>query len=347
MDPDLSIIMPAFNEESVIEDNVDQIACYLDGLPGDRSFEIVVIDDGSRDATGAILDRMASTRKYLCVVHHRRNYGRGRALQTGFMVSKGRYVVSLDADLSYSPDHIEKILKPLENGQADVVLASAYHPQGRVENVPFNRALISRLGNKILAYAVGGGLRTVTCVVRGYTREVIDSLILFSDGKDIHLEIVQKVRVLGYRILEVPATLKWLPQKRSGSVKGMSLNDFCQMSSRHLFFNFLFRPSSLFMIPIGVLSCIVIVLGIQMAKGFAWMWGQMPWASGWVGLYQVLREHIIWAKISYALFALVLILLLQFISLLLMSKQTNHYYEETLRYFARLDRQLKHRQDNK
>ena len=187
----------------------------------------------------------------------------------------------------------------------------------------------------------------MTCVVRGYTREVIEALILFSDGKDIHLEIVQKVRILGYRILEVPATLKWLPQKRSGTIKGMSLKDFCQMSSRHLFFNFLFRPSSLFMIPIGVLSFIVIVLGIQIATGFAWMWGQMPGVSGWMGLYHVLREHIIWAKISYALFALALILLLQFLSLLLMSKQTNHYYEETLRYFSHLERQLKHRQENK
>lgn len=162
MHPYLSIVMPAYNEESVIEGNVDQIAGHLAGLPGGRSFEIVVINDGSRDSTGAILDRMAAERKYLRVVHHRRNYGRGRALQTGFLESTGRYVVSLDADLSYSPEHIEKILKPLENGEADVVLASAYHPEGSVENVPLNRALISRVGNKILAYAVGGGLKTVT-----------------------------------------------------------------------------------------------------------------------------------------------------------------------------------------
>ena len=279
-------------------------------------------------------------------MHHPRNFGRGRALQTGFRASAGQYVVTLDADLSYAPDHIAKILAPLQQGEADVVLASAYHPEGHVENVPFNRALISRMGNKILAYTVGGGLRTVTCVVRGYTREVIDALILFSDGKDIHLEIIQKVRILGYRILEIPATLRWLPAKRSNAAKGMSIKDLWQMSSRHLFFNFLFRPYSMFMIPIGVLSIIVIALGIQLGIGFVWMLNKMPESTGWIGLYHVLREHIIWAKISYVVFGLSLILLLQFVSLLLMSKQSNHYYEEMLRYFAHLEGQLKHRQDN-
>ena len=338
MEPYLSIIIPAYNEEGVIEGNLERIATYLKELLGERLFEIIAVDDGSHDPTGAILDRMAKSAAWLRVVHHRRNFGRGRALQTGFLESTGCYVISLDADLSYSPDHIERILKPLEKGEADIVLASAYHPEGRVENVPLNRALISRAGNKILAYAVGGGLKTVTCVVRGYTREVIDALILFSHGKDIHLEIIQKARILGYRILEIPATLKWLPAKRSNAAKGMSVGDLCRMSSRHLFFNFLFRPSSLFMIPIGVLSIIVVILAIQIGIGFAWMSSQMPGAIGLMGLYDILRAHIIWAKISYAVFGLALILLLQFVSLLLMSKQSQHHYEEMLRYFSYLER---------
>ena len=338
----LTVIIPAYNEEGVIQDHIDQVANYLSKLLGEkRAFEIVVVDDGSRDATGEILDRLKLTNNYLHVVHHLRNFGRGRALQTGFLASSGQYVVTLDADLSYDPDHIAKLLAPLQRGEADVVLASAYHPKGHVENVPFNRALISRMGNKILAYAVGGGLRTVTCVVRGYTREVIDALILFSDDKDIHLEIIQKVRILGYRILEIPATLRWLPVKRSNATKGMSIGDLWQMSSRHLFFNFLFRPYSMFMIPIGVLSIIVIALGIQMGIGYVWMLTKMPDSTGWIGLYHVLREHIIWAKISYMVFGLSLILLLQFVSLLLMSKQSNHYYEEMLRYFAYLERAAK------
>lgn len=342
----VSVIMPAYNEEGVIQNHIDQVAHYLSKLLGEKqAFEIIVIDDGSRDATGEILERLKSTRNYLRVVHHRQNFGRGRAIRTGFQASAGQYVITLDADLSYTPDHIEKILGPLERGEADVVLASAYHAEGRVENVPLNRALISRIGNKILAYAVGGGLRTVTCVVRGYTREVINALILFSDGKDIHLEIIQKVRILGYRILEIPATLKWLPAKRSSTAKGMSIKDLWQMSSRHLFFNFLFRPSSMFMIPIVVLSVIVAVLGIQLGIGLIGMLRQMPESAGWVGLYNVLREHIIWAKISYMVLGLSLILLLQFVSLLLMSKQSNHHYEDIIRYFAHLERQLKHRQD--
>jgi hypothetical protein len=119
------------------------------------------------------------------------------------------------------------------------------------------------------------------------------------------------------------------------------------MSSRHLFFNFLFRPYSLFMIPIGVLSIIVLGLGIQLGIGFAKMIEKMPEFEGWVGLYHALREHIIWAKISYAVFGLSLVLLLQFISLFLMSKQSNHHYEDIVRYFGHLERQFKNHRDNR
>lgn len=343
----VSIIIPAYNEEGVIQNHIEMVADHLSRLCGEQyQYEIIVVNDGSRDTTAAILERLESEKNYLQVIHHHRNFGRGRALQTGFCHTTGRYVITMDADLSYSPDHIGKILGPLQRGEADVVLASAYHPDGSVQNVPLNRALISRWGNKILAFAVGGGLKTVTCVVRGYTREVIDALILFSDGKDIHLEIIQKVRILGYRILEIPATLKWLPTKRSSSAKGMSIRDIWQMSSRHLFFNFLFRPYSVFMIPIGLLTILVMVLGIQIGFGFFGMLQQLPDVEGWKGIYHVLREHIIWAKISYSVFGLSLVLLLQFISLLLMSKQSNHYYEDSIRYFAHLERQLKRRQDN-
>ena len=71
------------------------------------------------------------------------------------------------------------------------------------------------------------------------------------------------------------------------------------------------------------------------------MRGQMPDSTGLIGLYDVLREHMIWAKLSYGVWGLSLILLIQFVSLLLMSKQSNHYYDEMLRYFSRLESKMK------
>jgi glycosyltransferase involved in cell wall biosynthesis len=340
------VIVPAFNEEAVIESNVEQIAAFLAGhLQAGKYFEILVVNDGSRDGTAKTLEAMTASRPYLRGLHHERNFGRGRALQTGFLNAQGTFVITMDADLSYSPDHIAKLLAPLEAGEADVVLASAYHPEGRVENVPFGRALLSRVGNIILSRSVGGGIRTATCVVRGYTRQVIESLILFSDGKDIHLEIIQKARILGYRIAEIPAYLKWLPGKRTGAVRGMSLSDLRSLCSRHLFLNFLLRPASLFAVPIAVTFVVFAVVSVQIAVGFSAMLTANWPLDGIVDLYQVLRTHIGEAKISYSVWAISLLLLLQFFSLLFMCKQGNHHYEEALQYFSHIERLLRNRKD--
>ena len=120
------------------------------------------------------------------------------------------------------------------------------------------RALISRWGNWLLSLSLSGSnLKTLTCVVRSYRREVIDSLELFSDDKDIHLEIIDKARMLGFRIVEVPAELRWKPGKRTTGKKGMSAQSFFGMASRHLFLNFLFRPSLLSVLPMVFLGLIV------------------------------------------------------------------------------------------
>ncbi|MFC1525496.1 glycosyltransferase family 2 protein [Candidatus Latescibacterota bacterium] len=339
--PFVSVIVPAFNEEGVIEANIDQVADYLNGfVKAGQRYEVLVIDDGSTDSTPEILAGMVVSRPWLRTMRHRRNSGRGKALRTGFEHSRGDYVVTLDADLSYSPEHIGRMLAPLEEGQADVVLASPYHPEGSVSNVPFNRALVSRLGNKLLARAVGGGIRTTTCVVRAYAREVIDELILFSSGKDIHLEIIQKARILGFRVTEVPADLCWRAAKRSRASRGMSVRDLWALSRRHLFFNFLLQPSSLFAVPLTLIATVFIVNTGLILWGY---WDQivlMPDGLGWMVWYQALRLHMRSAQLSYFVWGLCFILLLQFTSLNLMSKQSNHHYEEMLRYISRLERQL-------
>lgn len=340
--PYVSVIIPAFNEENVIEDNLNEVAEFLaSSLGPDRSFEIIAVDDGSSDNTGKILDRLSQERNYLIALHHPRNLGRGRGLRTGFERARGRFIFTLDSDLSYTPDHITKLLFPLETGQADVALASAYHPKGGVLNVPFRRALTSRLGNWLLSRSLGGELKTVTCLVRGYTKEVIESLELFSDDKEIHLEIIQKARMFGFKIIEVPAELKWRSNKRTKGKKGLSLGDFREMASRHLFFNFLFRPSMLIWLPILILGVVFIALSVMIVIGYQHILAQQPMDMSWLRFYLALREHIIFAKISYFGWGLCLLLLFQFTSLVFIAKQSNHHYQETFSFLSRLSRKLK------
>lgn len=342
----LSVIIPAYNEEGVIEANINEVAEYLyRHLGPEKSFEIIVVNDGSRDATGEVLNQLAGERQYLIALHHQRNLGRGRALRTGFEKATGKFIITIDADLSYVPEHIGRLLIPLETGETDIVLASAFHHDGQVSNVPMGRKLISKLGNKLLSLSLGGNLKTVTCVVRGYTKEAMDSLILFSDDKDIHLEIIQKARMLGLKITEVPAVLKWRATNRTSDKKGLSLHAFWKMATKHLFLNFLFRPSMLSWFPFVVIALIFVVVTILNLVGYHDILAHQQTETGILRFYLALRDHILIAKASYFVWSLCLLLLFQFSSLVFIAKQNNHYYREFYASFVHLLSRLRDLED--
>jgi glycosyltransferase involved in cell wall biosynthesis len=342
----LSVIIPAYNEEAVIEGNINEVAEYLyRQLDSEKRFEIIVVNDGSSDNTGEVVDRLADERQYLIALHHKKNLGRGRALRTGFQKAAGKFIITIDADLSYVPEHIGRLLVPLETGETDVVLASAFHDRGQISNVPMGRKLTSKLGNKLLSLSLGGNLKTVTCVVRGYTKEVIDSLILFSDDKDIHLEIIQKARMLGFKIMEVPAELKWRATNRTSDKKGLSFGAFWKMATKHLFFNFLFRPSMLSWFPIVIIALIFVVVTITIVIGYQSMLDQQEAEIGILRFYFALRDHILFAKASYFVWSLCLLLLFQFSSLVFIAKQNNHYYREFYALFVHLLNRLRDPED--
>ena len=187
---ELCIAIPAFNESKIIAGTVRETIKWLElNLPR-VIFEVMVIDDGSTDGMNAVLAGISSPS--LRVVTHSHNMGRGQAILTAFDQSNSDYLICLDADLSYSPEHIWRLYKPLKDNVADLVLASAYHPEGKVLNVPKQRAWLSRFGNRILAHGFKNQFHTVTCVVRGYRRELIESLELIATDKELHIEILHK-----------------------------------------------------------------------------------------------------------------------------------------------------------
>ena len=340
--PYISVIIPAYNEEGIIENSINQVAEFLFRfIPKNKSFEIVVVDDGSTDTTGEIVQRLSKERDYLFAVHHKRNFGRGKGVRSGFEMVRGEYIFTIDADLSYVPEHIGRLLAPLERGEADIVLASAYHKEGSISNVPFWRKMISKIGNKLLSFSLEGEFKTVTCIVRGYTKEVINSLVLFSIGKDIHLEIIQKARLLGFRIVEIPAVLRWKNAKRTHVKKTMSSRGFRQMAARHMFYNFLFRPSMVSWFPVAAVGAVFLTVSMTLIKAYVNILMQQPVDAGWISFYFALREHILHARVSYFVWSLSLLLLFQFGSLMFIAKQNNHHYEEMFSFLSQIHTRLR------
>lgn len=216
----LSVVIPMFNEADNLQSTIDRVAETLRDFAG--TWEIVPVNDGSEDGTGAKLAELAETepyREFLRPVGYRLNRGRGYALRKGFASARGEWIVSTDADLSYEPAYILDLLRVLEEREdIDMVVASAYMPGGGTEGVPFNRLLVSKLGNRILSSFMSSSqqkVHTITCVFRAYRRHVLDSLELESDGKDIHLEIFSKVVMNGYRYVEIPVILRARKQGKS------------------------------------------------------------------------------------------------------------------------------------
>ena len=248
----VSVVVPMYNEAESVGTTIARIQEVMDGTG--RSYEIIPVNDGSTDRTLPILEELARRDARIKVASYPQNIGRGKALRVGFARASGEVIVSIDADLSYDPEHILDFIRVLENEtDVDVVLASPYTQGGRTEGVPLGRLLVSRVGNMILSFSLPGRFKTVTCIFRAYRREVLESLELESTGKEIHLEILSKVLALGLRVREVPATLR-------GRKRGKSKFRFRGTAISHLMFSILQKP----MIVFGIMGIGFLVVGLIM-----------------------------------------------------------------------------------
>ena len=216
---ELTLITPMYNESARIEANLGLILAAMDALG--VSWEYILVDDGSTDDGCAKARRVLAGRANCRLLHYATNRGRGYALRQGFAAARGRYVVATESDLSWGAGIVAQLHQTLRTTGADVAVASVHLPGGGMENVPTSRRLLSGVGNRIVRWAFAGELTMLTGMTRGYRREVLDALHLEEDRKEIHLEIIAKAQALGFRIVEIPATIRWDPPspdkpKRSG-----------------------------------------------------------------------------------------------------------------------------------
>jgi glycosyltransferase involved in cell wall biosynthesis len=245
--PSLSVVVPAYNEALILMPNLTTLYAHLRGLDEQYDWELIVVNDGSTDETGDIADAFAKSRPEVRVLHHKINFNLGQALRYAFGTCRGDYVVTLDCDLSYSPDHIEKMLGLLRSEHAKVAVASPYAKGGHTSKIPFVRRMLSWWANRFLAAVAEGDLSTFTGMVRAYDRRFLSTLDLKAMGTDINTEILFKAQMLGARIVEVPAHLDWSTQQnrrsRTNSLKVRS------STTSYAFAGFLFRPVAFFVVP--------------------------------------------------------------------------------------------------
>jgi glycosyltransferase involved in cell wall biosynthesis len=246
--PFASIVIPAYNEEALIEKNLDRLYTYMETLNDEFEWEIIIVNDGSTDRTGELGESFAELHDNVTVLHHFVNFHIGQCFRFAFNHCKGDYVVTIDLDLSYSPDHIGRLLKTIRDTKAKIVIASPYMKGGKITNIPWLRRKCSIWANRFLSLSAKGKISTLTGMVRAYDRRFIASLNLKAMDYEINPEIIYKAQLLRARIIEIPAHLDWSFQKPTANQRKSSMRISRGVMS-NLFSGFIFRPFMFFIVP--------------------------------------------------------------------------------------------------
>jgi len=208
--PELSIVIPAYNEAARIGRTLDSIASFL----AERSLhcEVIVVDDGSTDDTGAIVESREFDFVSLRLLRCERNGGKGRAVRLGMLVARGKVRLFMDADNSTDIREFERLNDTAARHATlpDVVIASLAAPGSTIEGTqPRARAVLGRMGSALVQRTVLPGIRDTQRGFKIFTAEAADAI--FSrcrlNGWGFDIEVLAIARTLGFHILEVP--VRW------------------------------------------------------------------------------------------------------------------------------------------
>lgn len=189
----LSVFFPCHNEEGNVERVVSNALEVLPGISDD--YEIIVVDDGSTDATGAIADRLAAEHEAVSVIHHEQNRGYGGALQSGFRAATKEWVFYTDGDGQFNLKDLPGLLGL--TAQYDIVTCYRMDRQD-----PLGRKVSGWGWSKLVSLLFGLGLRDVDCAFKLYRREVFDNIEMHSEGALIDTEILARAKRRGYRMVQ-------------------------------------------------------------------------------------------------------------------------------------------------
>lgn len=209
--PDLSVVLPIYNEVENVPILIDEIRRVLEPEPW--SWEIVAVDDGSSDGTAAALEALRPSVPSLRVLSFDRNYGQTAALDAGWRAAQGRFIVSLDADLQNDPADIPRMMRKLEADGVDMVIGVRVNRQDSL-----GRRIQSRIGNGVRNWITRDRITDTGCSLKLLRREAIERVKLFNG---MHRFLPTLVRNEGYRVVEIPVNHR---PRRFGTSKYGAMN---------------------------------------------------------------------------------------------------------------------------
>ena len=194
--PGLSVFLPAYNDSGTIASLVITSLKTAARLTPD--FEVIIVNDGSADATAEIADELARTYPQVRVVHHEKNRGYGGALRTGFASATRDLIFYTDGDAQYDPAEMEALWAAFNDG---VDLVNGYKIS---RSDPLHRIVIGRIYHHTVKILFGLKVRDVDCDFRLMRRAIFDRVALEKNSGVICLEMMKKIQDAGFRIAEVP-----------------------------------------------------------------------------------------------------------------------------------------------
>ncbi|PJE70023.1 glycosyl transferase [Candidatus Shapirobacteria bacterium CG10_big_fil_rev_8_21_14_0_10_48_15] len=195
----LSMIIPVFNEKKTLGELIRRVMAV--SLPGVKK-EIIIVDDKSTDSSRKVLGQIKKQSPQFKILYHQRNQGKGAAVRTGLKNATGDYVLIQDADLEYDPQDISRLLKPIQEGKAEVVYGSRFTGEHR------NMFFWHMIGNKLLSFLTNllynTTLSDMEVCYKLFPRQLITTGELQENRWGFDPEITAKILRKGVRIYEVP-----------------------------------------------------------------------------------------------------------------------------------------------
>ncbi len=209
--PDLSVVLPVYNEEENVPILLDEIARALDGKGW--SYEIIAVDDGSRDRSLDVLRGLKANHPTLRIITFEKNSGQTAALDAGWRAARGRFVVSLDSDLQNDPADIPKMMGELQRSGADMIIGVRVNRQDT-----WSRRMQSKIGNGVRNWITGDRITDTGCSLKLARREAIEPVRLFTG---MHRFLPTLVRHAGFKVVETPVNHR---PRRFGTSKYGAMN---------------------------------------------------------------------------------------------------------------------------
>ena len=302
----VSVVIPVFNEENNLPELIRRCLATCDKM--EKSYELILIDDGSRDNSPKFIQAAAEKENGKVVgVLLNRNYGQHAAVMAGFAQAEGDYVVTLDADLQNPPEEIPRIIEKMEEG-FDVVGSVRQNRQDS-----FLRTLPSRMVNKIVQKSTGVLMHDYGCMLRGYTREIVQTMLQCRERSTF---IPVLANTFAHRVTEIPVA-------HSERAEGESKYSFWKLIN--LQFDLLTSITTFPLRMLSVIGGIISVFGIGL--GLLILLLRLIHGSAWA------------AEGVFTLFALLFVFVgAQFIGLGLLGEYIGRIYHDVRdrpRYFVR------------